>query len=78
MLAMIMFALLLASPLRAMPFLPWYPWLPVGYLCSSGDDNPTDHKHETFLQILPTVRQYGVAGRAKKTGGDGALWNSEA
>jgi hypothetical protein len=40
------------------PFLPWHPWLRTGYLRSSGDGYPTDHTHETFFQILPTVRQY--------------------
>jgi Alginate export len=34
------------------------PWLRVGYGQSSGDDDPEDGRHETFFEILPTVRVY--------------------
>lgn len=34
------------------------PWLRAGYYRGSGDDNPTDDKHETFFQLLPTPRLY--------------------
>jgi hypothetical protein len=35
-----------------------YPWLRAGWFRSSGDNNPTDNKHNTFFQILPTPRVY--------------------
>lgn len=34
------------------------PWLRGGYLRSTGDNNPTDGKHNTFFQVLPTPRIY--------------------
>ncbi len=34
------------------------PWLRGGWFRSSGDDNPTDNKHNTFFQLLPTPRVY--------------------
>lgn len=34
------------------------PWLRAGWFRSTGDDNPTDNKHSTFFQILPTPRVY--------------------
>jgi len=34
------------------------PWLRGGYSATSGDGNPTDNRHETFFQILPTPRPY--------------------
>jgi hypothetical protein len=34
------------------------PWLRGGWFRSSGDNNPTDHEHHTFFQMLPTPRQY--------------------
>ena len=34
------------------------PWLRGGYFYSSGDNNPTDNKHETFFQVLPTPYIY--------------------
>ena len=37
---------------------PWRPWVRVGLLRASGDDNPTDDRHGTFFQMLPTVRRY--------------------
>ena len=36
----------------------WRPWLRAGYDYSSGDGNPTDDKHGTFFQVLPTARIY--------------------
>ncbi|HYE38114.1 alginate export family protein [Methylocaldum sp.] len=38
--------------------LPLKPWLRAGYFRSSGDDNSNDGRHETFFQVLPTVRLY--------------------
>jgi hypothetical protein len=34
------------------------PWLRVGIDQSSGDDDPRDGDHNTFFQVLPTVRLY--------------------
>jgi len=34
------------------------PWLRAGYFRSSGDANARDGRHETFFQVLPTVRIY--------------------
>ena len=34
------------------------PWFRAGEFRSSGDGNPTDNKHNTFFQILPTPRTY--------------------
>lgn len=34
------------------------PWLRVGYTRTSGDDEPTDGRHGTFFQVLPTPRIY--------------------
>jgi Alginate export len=36
----------------------WRPWLRGGFLQASGDDDPADDRHETFFQMLPTVRRY--------------------
>ena len=33
-------------------------WLRAGYSRSTGDDDPTDARHNTFFQVLPTPRQY--------------------
>lgn len=38
--------------------LPLKPWLRGGYFLGSGDDNAADARHETFFQVLPTVRLY--------------------
>jgi hypothetical protein len=43
-----------------LPFLPWHPWLRLGYLRSSGDDDSQDAEHGTFFQILPTARLYAL------------------
>jgi Alginate export len=34
------------------------PWLRGGWYRSSGDNNPTDNKHGTFFELLPTPRVY--------------------
>jgi hypothetical protein len=34
------------------------PWLRTGYFRSAGDSDPTDGRHETFFQMLPTPRIY--------------------
>src|SRR5262249_50895755 len=34
------------------------PWFRAGYSRGSGDDNPNDHTHGTFFQILPTPRPF--------------------
>jgi hypothetical protein len=34
------------------------PWLRGGYYYGSGDKNPTDNKHGTFFEMLPTPRIY--------------------
>ncbi|HUY82268.1 MAG TPA: alginate export family protein [Acidobacteriaceae bacterium] len=34
------------------------PWLRTGWFRSSGDNNPSDNKHTTFFQLLPTPRGY--------------------
>ena len=36
----------------------WQPWLRGGYLYASGDGDPSDTRHGTFFEMLPTVRQY--------------------
>jgi Alginate export len=34
------------------------PWFRAGYSYGSGDNNPTDGRHGTFFQVLPTPRPY--------------------
>ncbi|MFP5226382.1 MAG: alginate export family protein [Acidobacteriota bacterium] len=34
------------------------PWVRAGWFRSTGDNNPTDNRHNTFFQILPTPRIY--------------------
>ncbi|PKM37293.1 MAG: hypothetical protein CVV06_06580 [Gammaproteobacteria bacterium HGW-Gammaproteobacteria-10] len=41
-----------------LPQLPLKPWLRGGYFRSSGDKDPNDGRHETFFQVMPTVRLY--------------------
>lgn len=36
----------------------WRPWLRGGVGLSSGDDDPSDSRHGTFFQMLPTARKY--------------------
>ncbi len=38
----------------------WRPWIRFGLFRSSGDDDPADDRHETFFQLLPTVRKYSL------------------
>jgi hypothetical protein len=38
----------------------WQPWIRFGAFRSSGDTDPEDSRHETFFQILPTVRKYSL------------------
>ena len=36
----------------------WRPWLRSGVVWASGDNEPSDERHGTFFQMLPTVRRY--------------------
>jgi len=36
----------------------WKAWVRGGYFRSTGDGDPTDSRHETFFQVLPTPRVY--------------------
>lgn len=36
----------------------WQPWIRGGWLFASGDGDPSDDRHGTFFQMLPTVRRY--------------------
>jgi hypothetical protein len=36
----------------------WRPWLRGGVVWASGDGEPTDDRHGTFFQMLPTVRRF--------------------
>ncbi len=38
--------------------LPWKPWVRGGYNLASGDSDASDGSHDTFYQMLPTVRLY--------------------
>jgi hypothetical protein len=37
------------------------PWLRGGWLYASGDRDPSDNRHQTFFQMLPTVRRYSLS-----------------
>src|SRR4030095_1647954 len=37
---------------------PWQPWVRGGYFYASGDGDPSDRRHGTFFEMLPTVRRY--------------------
>ena len=37
---------------------PWQPWVRGGYFYASGDGDPSDSRHGTFFEMLPTVRRY--------------------
>jgi len=41
------------APVRALK-----PWFSAGYSYGSGDGDPANGRHSTFLQLLPTPRQY--------------------
>ncbi len=34
------------------------PWIRAGYTLGSGDNNPNDSRHGTFMQMLPTARPF--------------------
>jgi hypothetical protein len=36
----------------------WRPWVRLGLLHTSGDDDGADDRHGTFFPVLPTVRRY--------------------
>jgi hypothetical protein len=36
----------------------WQPWLRGGVVWASGDSDPSDDRHGTFFQMLPTVRRF--------------------
>lgn len=38
----------------------WKPWLRGGYSFFSGDANPGDNVHGTFVPLLPTIRAYAM------------------
>ena len=38
--------------------LPWKPWFRTGYFVATGDANPANGQHGTFMPILPTPRIY--------------------
>lgn len=40
---------------------PWRPWLRAGWFRSSGDPDARDGRHDTFFQMIPTVRRYSLS-----------------
>jgi hypothetical protein len=40
---------------------PWAPWLRVGWNRASGDADPEDLSHRTFMPPLPTARKYSLS-----------------
>jgi hypothetical protein len=40
---------------------PWAPWLRAGWNRASGDGDPGDDEHATFLPMLPTARKYALS-----------------
>jgi hypothetical protein len=38
----------------------WRPWIRLGVFRGSGDADPADDRHDTFFQLLPTVRKYSL------------------
>lgn len=38
----------------------WQPWIRGGYFYGSGDSDPTDNDHDTFFQMIPTLRIYAM------------------
>lgn len=42
------------------PRLPFAPWLRAGWNAASGDDDPADARHGTFVPLLPTPRIYAL------------------
>ena len=43
------------------PATAWKPWLRAGWFSSTGDTNASDIRHETFFQMVPTVRRYSLS-----------------
>jgi hypothetical protein len=41
-----------------LPQAPAAPWMRVGFDRSSGDGDPSDDRHRSFFQVLPTARMY--------------------
>jgi hypothetical protein len=39
----------------------WQPWVRAGLLYASGDNDPTDDRHGTFFQMIPTSRRYSLS-----------------
>ena len=39
----------------------WAPWLRAGWNRASGDDDPADDRHGTFMPPLPTARKYAFS-----------------
>lgn len=39
----------------------WKPWIRGGFTHATGDKNPSDNRHGTFFQVLPTVRKYSLS-----------------
>jgi hypothetical protein len=37
------------------------PWIRAGWLRASGDRDPSDQRHETFFQMIPTVRRHSLS-----------------
>ena len=37
------------------------PWIRGGWVRASGDPDPADGRHETFFQVLPTVRRHALS-----------------
>lgn len=40
---------------------PWSPWLRAGWNRASGDDDPLDSRHGTFMPPVPTGRKYALS-----------------
>ncbi len=38
----------------------WQPWVRMGYFYGSGDGDPDDNDHDTFFQMIPTLRIYAM------------------
>ncbi|MEO8482741.1 MAG: alginate export family protein [Acidobacteriota bacterium] len=40
---------------------PWRPWIRAGWFRSTGDSDPSDARHQTFFQMIPTARRYSLS-----------------
>jgi hypothetical protein len=47
-----------AAEIGFQPRMTWNPWIRAGYYLGSGDEDPADDGHGTFVPVLTTVRQY--------------------